>query len=229
MKRTHQTCSLCNESKPVELFVADSTRVSKRYPWCKDCVRAYRQERRIVEHVGDGTGGKLCYTCEKDITGTHANRRFCSDSCKDRASRWRAFGLTPTEYRALIEATGGRCPICQRRIRKWQLDHNHETGELTGAVCVQCNVGPLAHSRHDPAFAQRLVDYLTDPPVRSLFGEKRYTGPEQVSQLHRRWLWSGASTQDSTPPVNPAPSVGVSTPETLLGPHSASTRGDQPA
>ena len=128
--------------------------------------------------------------CLSPIGGTHANRRFCNTRCKDRARKLAVYGLTPQEYRKLIADTGGKCPICKRNVKRWNVDHNHRTGETTGAVCTMCNVQLLAHTGHDIAIAERLVIYLKDPPVPRLFGVRKYTGPEMVPQIDRMWMWS---------------------------------------
>lgn len=127
--------------------------------------------------------------CLVGLEGTHANRKFCSNRCKDKARRWETFGLTPGDYRVLT--AGGRCPICNKKVRRWEIDHNHTTGEVTGAVCRVCNGFLLAYTYHDVEIARGLLEFLENPPVSRLFGERRYVGPPQVSQLHRMWAWNG--------------------------------------
>lgn len=183
-------CLLCDSLKPKDEFVNDRSRQNGRYPWCKSCVRVYQSERSKRPVKGNGTGEKLCEACLKDISGTHANRRFCSDSCKNKVRSWAMYGLSPDERRQLEASTNGICPICSRNVKRWAMDHNHKTGETTGLVCVRCNMLLLAASNHDEELVHRLLEYLCDPPVRHLFGERRYIGPDAVSQIHRQWLWN---------------------------------------
>lgn len=105
---------------------------------------------------------------------------------------WRIFGLEPDEYRRLIASNRGLCPICKRKVKKWVLDHNHDTGETFGATCSMCNQSLLAYSRHDPEVARRLTDFLERPPIRVLFGEPRYVGPEAMEQMERAKGWRAA-------------------------------------
>lgn len=184
-------CGKCLEEKDITLFVRDRTRVSGRFPWCKQCVIAVRKEYREREGVADyGTGeNRQCVVCLKGLDGAHANRQYCSALCKGRSRRWALFGLTPENMRALTAT--GECPICGKKVRQWHVDHNHLTGETTGPVCAMCNQHLLAYTNHDPAIAAKLLAYLTESPVQKLIGTRRYSGPEGVSQIHRKWLWSG--------------------------------------
>ena len=197
------TCVRCGQSKPQAEFVNDRTRPRGKFPWCKPCVQATRVKKRQDDARRsplvplDGMeAGRTCPVCDVSLDGTHRNRRFCSESCKGKARRWSLFGLEPAEYRALIAQTGGKCPICRKNVRKWVLDHNHATGETTGATCSLCNTELLAYTYHDREIAARLLAYLDNPPVGVLFGEKRYVGPENISQLDRMWGWSKANEKE---------------------------------
>jgi hypothetical protein len=183
-------CRRCGELKEPVAFSRDRSRDSARFQWCKTCVNATRKETRRDRHVGE-PGSKECPVCLTPLGGTHAGRVYCSNSCKDKARRYRTFGLSPGEYRELHEATGGRCPICRKQVKVWALDHDHTTGETLGLTCSICNHQLLAYAYHDPEIVTRLLAFLQDPPVRAMFGERRYVGPESLSQLHRMWAWNG--------------------------------------
>lgn len=73
--------------------------------------------------------------------------------------------------------------MCKKRVRKWNMDHNHETGETFGPVCGNCNTKLLAWSFHDPEIASNLLEYLTNPPVRKMFGN-RYVTAKKVTQTN---------------------------------------------
>lgn len=185
-----QVCTRCKESKDVKEFGNDRSRNNGKFPWCRECVSWSRKQERAQRVVGEA-GDRQCPICEVGLEGTHRNRLYCSLSCKDKARRFKTFGLTPDEYRQLTAV--GKCPICLKNVKRWEIDHNHKTGETTGAVCRVCNGFLLAYTNHDPEIAKRLVTYLENPPVRVLFGERRYIGPENVSQLHRMWAWNPES------------------------------------
>jgi hypothetical protein len=180
-------CKSCGEEKPRSDFVRDRTRKNKLFPWCKVChADRQRDYRKVV--IPDGKDGPSCPQCGKPMgEAVHANRRFCSDKCKDRFRALLAYGLLPEEFKLLTES--GKCPICLRIVTKWDIDHNHTTGETYGAVCTSCNQGILAGSWHDIEKVKRLLAFLESPPVRNLVGSRRYTGPERSSQEKRDYLW----------------------------------------
>jgi len=193
-KSKQMTCTKCGETKDESLFVRDQTRVTGRFPWCKACVLLTKQSKSKTVFSGNGT--KVCRMCLNPIGGTHSNRLYCGDRCKSKATSLKGYGLSPDEYRALVSRNAGRCPICGRHVNRWNIDHNHETGETYGAICTVCNNSVLSMLGHNIEAAKRLVLYLEHPPVREMLGETRFTGPTQASQLHRRWLWSAKHTPD---------------------------------
>lgn len=199
MAKKPLVCVRCGETKAESEFVNDRTRSSGKFPWCKPCVietrKAREAELKLRPRVPAKPGERQCLCCLTSIEGMHTNRLYCSDSCKNKVRAWRTYGLEPHEYRELIASNHGKCPICRKNVKKWFIDHNHTTGETTGAVCHNCNANLLGYSYHSTETAQRLTDYLTDPPVRRLFGEKRYVGPENVSNLDRMWGWSRVKRQ----------------------------------
>lgn len=82
----------------------------------------------------------------------------------------RTYGLTPTEYRALYRAQGGRCYVCRKaagKAKRLGVDHDHLTGEVRGLVCtgslnaMTCNRLIAIYNR---AQLLRAVAMLSDPP-----------------------------------------------------------------
>lgn len=115
---------------------------------------------------------KQCELCLKPLGKVHGNRKFCSDYCRNRADRVRDYGLTAEEYRTLIG--DGKCCICGRKMRRPHIDHDHETGEVYGAICAWCNERVLGHFGHGVRGVQRalaLVQYMENPPAVQLLGK----------------------------------------------------------
>lgn len=92
-----------------------------------------------------------------------------------RITKLKQYGLTPAQYDAIHAAQSGLCAICfqpetsaasrpnprlqARKIRRLAVDHNHQTGEVRGLLCVACNtaIGALGE---DPERIRRILDYL---------------------------------------------------------------------
>src|SRR3990167_601468 len=52
------------------------------------------------------------------------------------------FGITIKQYEQILETQGGLCSICkQKSSRNLAVDHDHETGNIRGLLCVMCNAG----------------------------------------------------------------------------------------
>ena len=106
--------------------------------------------------------------CGKKLPTTR--RLYCSDKCGNRAAWVKVYGLTPEDYRILMG--DGTCPICGRRMRKVNVDHDHATGLVRGLICGSCNKRVLTVV-NKPEQAANLMKYLLTPPATLLTGEPR--------------------------------------------------------
>jgi hypothetical protein len=183
-------CSHCKQVKGKTKFSRDSSRKTGYFPWCMECQMAHGKAHRFQDETAE-PNGHICPVDDRIVRGAK-NRRFCSSRCKEKVqSLRRNFALTIEEYRALVDATGGRCPICKKRPTEWHVDHDHGSGLVMGVVCSACNIGALATTYHDPEFVVRLLEFLTHSPATEL-GIQRQV-PERAkkpSQLHRRWSYA---------------------------------------
>lgn len=180
-------CKKCKKAKASTSFVNDETRVDGKFPWCKDCQKEYSSESRF-QNPEDEPNGYLCPLDGTVIRG-HKNRRFCSTACKDRVKALKErYGLEVGDYLRMIEATGGRCPLCRNRVHTWNVDHNHRTRDVVGVVCAACNVGSLAYTYHDVEYVRRLLAFLEHTPAQRLgIVAKAPEGFNKPSNLHRTW------------------------------------------
>jgi hypothetical protein len=176
-------CTRCATLQPIARFSRDAKRRGSGgyFPWCKSCqARANTRPQQDF----DPENGHHCSLCATPIRG-HANRRYCSSYCKTRTnSLSKKYGLEVDEYLALVAQTGGQCPICMKATTSWHVDHDHQTGRVTGVVCSSCNIGALARTFHDPEFIRRLLAYVEDPPAARLGAVARGVRP---SNLHTMW------------------------------------------
>lgn len=176
-------CKKCQRWKSRRTFSNDPTREDGKYPWCRYCRSAYNKVARASNKASEDNS-KSCVACGIGVGGSHANVRYCSDRCKNKAALARSYGLSIDEYSEIVSSTEGKCPICLKNVLKWQMDHDHETGETFGPVCTMCNTKLLAFTFHDPEIAARLVEFLTRPPVRERFGPRFVTQKRETST---RW------------------------------------------
>jgi hypothetical protein len=141
-------CKTCEEYK-----LADSANFLERPETtfgfrssCKPCFRAERAKKRATEE------------------GKEANKKYRLKS---------SFGITLDEFNELKEQQDNECPICNRKeseffskttsgkVKGFVVDHNHETGEVRGLLCSECNVG-LGFLQDSPEVLQRAILYLTE-------------------------------------------------------------------
>jgi len=180
-----KVCRKCLKAKGPKAFHNDASRPDGKYPWCRACRSKAIKVTRGGEKGGayvTGDDSRLCKWCEVGIGGTHPNRQYCSTSCKSKARQAGVYGLSVEQYKELIDSTGGKCPICRQKPTRWNIDHNHKTGESYGAVCVRCNTTVIAFSYHEVELARNLLEYLENPPIRKMFGPTFVTN-RKLSQV----------------------------------------------
>lgn len=70
------------------------------------------------------------------------NNSNLGKNCKFKSRGYKLNGqpFTIQDYNNLLEKQKGRCAICLKEIIS-HIDHNHETGEVRGLLCHNCNVG----------------------------------------------------------------------------------------
>lgn len=188
--QSRKVCVRCGVEKAIRAFDNDKSRDDGVYPWCKLCRKKYSPTSQ--QDIDAPLNGHACPLCDTQIRG-HANRRFCSNYCRDRVGALRKrYNLSVEQYRAMLERTGGRCPICEKRPKKWVVEHDHNTNLVTGLVCTGCNIGLLAYSNHDVGVAERLLKYLQNPPANATIGAVHVpddpSGSRRgKSKIHTRW------------------------------------------
>jgi len=73
----------------------------------------------------------------------------------------RLYGIGIEDKKAMIKDQAGKCPICQRKLSKLRtaIDHNHETGEVRGVLCHNCN-RMLGEAKENIETLKRAINYL---------------------------------------------------------------------
>lgn len=131
---------------------------------CPDCAAVGRTRYKGCKCARPHPAGR-CHTCHRAALQRRTAAAHDAYVCD-------LYGLNPGEYQQLYEAQGGRCFICQRATgatRRLANDHDHSNGWHRGLLCKPCN-RMLGHGRDDPAFFQRAIDYLLEPPTQRILG-----------------------------------------------------------
>jgi hypothetical protein len=70
----------------------------------------------------------------------------------------RRYGIGADDFDRMVAAQGGVCAICGRPDPE-HVDHDHETGEVRGILCFNCN-GGLGQFRDDVDALRAAAAYL---------------------------------------------------------------------
>ncbi len=77
-----------------------------------------------------------------------------------RRGRGHTQGLTGPQFDELVIAQLGRCAICSEQMRVTSyIDHDHETDEVRGLLCRECNSG-LGMFRDSIPSLRKAIAYL---------------------------------------------------------------------
>ena len=118
---------------------------------------------------------KTCTKCEveKPLDKFEKNRNVCKACRNDSAKKtqkhrsWKyqtKYGMTLEDYDTLHFRQGGCCAICGTDTpggpgERFQVDHNHDTGEVRGLLWNNCNRG-LGHLKDSPTIISKALTYL---------------------------------------------------------------------
>lgn len=76
-------------------------------------------------------------------------------------------GLSAEQFTAMLQAQHHICALCDASFanRRPYIDHDHQTGEVRGLLCMNCNTA-LGHFRDDPYLMRRAADYVQWRPLK---------------------------------------------------------------
>lgn len=88
-------------------------------------------------------------------------RGLCLSCYQRRYARERRYGLKHEDAVRLLDAQGGRCPVCGLALMDSEahVDHDHDTGEVRGLLHSRCNRS-IGSFHDDPEELRRAADYL---------------------------------------------------------------------
>ncbi len=85
-------------------------------------------------------------------------------SCRIEVNRENRLGVTNADYWAMYHRQDGKCGICLRRLyskryKAFCVDHVHETGEVRGLLCHNCNRG-IGLLKDSPMNLMRAIKWI---------------------------------------------------------------------
>ena len=104
--------------------------------------------------------GREWYSNHKEKYAEY-NRRRSEISRKNKEDLWRSekYGINRVQWLTMVDGQNGKCAICKVN-QATQVDHDHITGKIRGALCPRCNSG-LGHFKDDPKRLLEAIYYLS--------------------------------------------------------------------
>jgi hypothetical protein len=156
-------CKWCAEEKPIEAFYRDAACADGHRPECKACTSA-RRKRWYAKNRDREIERVTAWQRENADQYTARQREYRAAGRRDyRAEHLRqTFGLTRSDYDAMLDRQNGGCAICGEPPadnRSLHIDHDHESGTVRGLLCFRCNAG-VGQFADDPERLVRAAAYL---------------------------------------------------------------------
>lgn len=98
--------------------------------------------------------------------GFHRDCKECAKKKSLETFRASRFGITLDKYLEMVEEQNKQCAICgaPHSDEKWKVlvvDHDHETGNIRGLLCMTCNKA-LGYFRDNINNLRNAIKYLED-------------------------------------------------------------------
>lgn len=136
-------CYKCGITKDWKEFYINQSSKTGLSGMCKECSDLKRNERREKY---------LLYLKNKRTVEKNKHSYLL-----------RSYNLTVEEYNKLYEIQEGRCLICSKHQSELDkslcVDHNHQTGEIRGLLCSNCN-SALGFLKDNIESVKKALEYL---------------------------------------------------------------------
>lgn len=130
-------CKTCGKHLPWIMFPGNGlTKARSKNPNCKDCLNA----------------------SFKTKWGSDADFREKTRKTNKASHLKRTYGISISDYEAMVAANNGRCAICSEEADLC-VDHCHDTGRIRGLLCRSCNKA-LGIFKDSPDLLAAAKEYL---------------------------------------------------------------------
>src|SRR3954469_8656431 len=162
-------CTKCGEVKSLDDFHRATGMRDGHRSECKNCHRV-RMRAWYAANRQHAIANVKRWQQENRVEYNAKQRVYRSQrrDIEREAHLLRTFGLTQADYDLLLAKQGGGCRICGRKPGKISLhvDHDHETGGISGLLCVGGHNG-LGQFHDGTNLLRRAITYVPGdlPPV----------------------------------------------------------------
>jgi hypothetical protein len=112
------------------------------------------------------------FKSSKTLNGLECQCKVCRRKRGNKETTWkyglkRHYGLSVVEYESLLVKQNGLCAICgkpqsdPRKNGRLCVDHDHDTNEIRGLLCSNCNTA-LGLMKDDIHRLAKAIEYLTN-------------------------------------------------------------------
>ena len=151
--------------------------------YCKACYTAYMKEHREKNREAYNAAQRRYYQNHGPEVRAMMSDRMYESKLRNQ------YGLTVEDVQRLFASQSGLCAICKREIflRKKNaadsaaLDHNHDTGQVRGLLCGNCNKA-LGQFYEDPVLLRAAATYIESwaEEVQAQEGAEEPSPPQSV-------------------------------------------------
>lgn len=158
-------CETCKEEKPFDEFPRRTDKGITRYrPDCKSCRSKKGKLFRIENPDYYKLLNRSWYARNKDYKNNRIKslRNDPEYRLNVKLTRMeRVYGLPREEYFEMLRASQNKCYICGIELNEELLcvDHNHDTDEVRGLLCRDCNFG-LGNFKENIKSLYKAIEYL---------------------------------------------------------------------
>lgn len=148
-----EKCRACNKLKSSEEFIVGTRWGGAKRNRCRECRNYQAKQRRQLkllnpEWVERHRTKQKTYYSRPEVQRERKQNRIT-----------KKYGISLEEYEAKLLNQNYRCLICRELLDKPQLDHDHQTNQIRGFLCLKCN-GLLGMVNDRIELLQSAIDYL---------------------------------------------------------------------
>jgi len=132
----------------------------------KKCTKCGEEYPATAEFFHRNKTGKYGLTSQcKECRREYNKEDYENNPEKHKEKNLKRFGISLDDYNRMFLEQEGRCAICGRHQvelnRSLDVDHDHETKEVRGLLCSNCNTA-IGLLKHDVLIVINTIKYLEE-------------------------------------------------------------------